>query len=245
MIKKVVTFKWNELEKEAFVKIKKLIEESPALLSPDFNREFYLYTFASNFSYAGVLTQRNAQGDELPILFTSSAFTGAELNYLEVEKQAYAIFKVVKNFRPYLLKSKMNVIMPFPSVQNLLVQKDLGEKRANWVTALQEYDLEIKPSKIVRGQGLCKLMVEGNDDEMRAVEEEKLELEEGISQVAINVNFEQRQDSWYADLKQLLITGAPPEGLNPKQKRALRLKAQPYQLIQGILFRSNREGVLL
>ena len=87
-------------------------------------------------------------------------------------------------------------------------------------------------------------MVEGNDDDMRAVEEEKLELEEGISQATINV-IEQRQDSWYADLKQLLITRAPPEGLNPKQKRALRLKAQPYQLIQGILFRSNREGVLL
>ena len=62
-----------------------------------------------------------------------------------------------------------------------------------------------------------------------------LELEEGISQAAINI-IEQRQDSWYSDLKQLLITGAPPKGLNPKQKRALRLKAEPYQLIQGILF---------
>lgn len=227
MIKKVVTFKWNELEKEAFVKIKTLIAESPALLSPDFNKEFYLYTFASDLSYAGVLTQRNAQGDEVRILFTSSAFIGAELNYPEVDKQSYAVFKTVKHFRPYLIKSKTNVIMPFLAVQNLLVQKDLGEKIVDWVTALQEYDLEIKPSKIVRGQGLCKLVVEGNDDEMRAVEEEKLELEEGISQAPINI-IEQRQDSWYYDLKQLLITGAPPEGLNPKQKRELRLKSEPY-----------------
>jgi len=37
----------------------------------------------------------------------------------------------------------------------------------------------------------------------------------------------------------------PPEELDPKQKRELRLKAAPYQLIQGILFRSNQEGVLL
>lgn len=35
------------------------------------------------------------------------------------------------------------------------------------------------------------------------------------------------------------------EGLNPKQKREFRLKVAPYQLIQGILFRSNQEGVLL
>lgn len=244
MIKKVVDFKWNELEKEAFVKIKRLIAESPALLSPDFNKEFYLYTFASDLSYAGVLTQRNDQGEEVPILVTSLAFTGVELNYPKVEKQAYVIFKAVKHFRPYFLKSKTNVIVPFLAVRNFLVQKDPGEKRANWVIALQEYDLEIKLSKIVRGQGLCKLVVEGNDDEMRAAEEEKLELEEGIFQAAINI-IEQRQDSWYSDLKQLLITGAPLEGLNPKQKRALRLKSEPYQLIQGILFRSNREGVLL
>lgn len=136
------------------------------MLSPDFSKEFYLYTFTSDLSYAGVLTQKNDQGDEVPILFTSSAFTGAELNYLEVDEQAYVVFKAVKHFRPYLLKSKTNVIVPFPAVRNLLIQKDLGEKRANWVTTLQEYDLEIKPSKIVMGQGLCKLVAEGNDQEI-------------------------------------------------------------------------------
>jgi len=119
------------------------------LLSPDFSKYFYLYTFASDLSYAGVFTHKNDRGDEIMILFTSSAFKGVELNYPEVDKQAYAVFKVVKNFRPYLLKSKTNVIFPFSVVRNLLVQKYLGEKRANWVTTLQEYDLENKPSKIV------------------------------------------------------------------------------------------------
>jgi hypothetical protein len=35
----------------------------------------------------------------------------------------------------------------------------LLERRGNWMTAIQEYDLDFKPSKIVRGQGLCKLAV--------------------------------------------------------------------------------------
>jgi len=43
-------------------------------------------------------------------------------------------------------------------MRNLLVQKDLGEKRALWMTSLQEYDLEIKPTQIVRGQGIFKLV---------------------------------------------------------------------------------------
>ena len=59
----------------------------------------------------------------------SSNLKGAELNYHKVDKQAFAVFKVVKHFHPYLLKSKTKVIVPFSAVINLPVQKDLGEKR--------------------------------------------------------------------------------------------------------------------
>ena len=73
------------------------------------------------------------------------------MNYLEVEKQAFAVYKTVKHFRPFLLKTHMKVMVTFPAVRQLLMQKELGEKRENWVTALQNYDIEIKPAKIVRG----------------------------------------------------------------------------------------------
>ena len=49
------------------------------------------------------------------------------------------------------------MIVPYAAIRNVLIQKELGEKRAHWMTALQEYDMEIKPAKIVRGQGLCQL----------------------------------------------------------------------------------------
>ena len=91
---------------------------------------------------------------------------GVELNYPAIDKQAYAVFKAVKQFRPYILKNRTKVIVPHPAVRSLFVQKELGERRSNWVTTLQEYDLEFKPASIVKGQGLCKLMPEnGNNDE--------------------------------------------------------------------------------
>jgi hypothetical protein len=31
-----------------------------------------------------------------------------------------------------------------------------------WISKLQEYDLEIKPTKMIKGQGLAKLLVESN-----------------------------------------------------------------------------------
>jgi len=81
----------------------------------------------------------------------SSGLKGVELNYPEVDKHAYVVFKFVKHFRPYLIKSKTKVIFLYPVVRNLLVQKDLGEKRANWIITLQQYNLDIKLAKIVKG----------------------------------------------------------------------------------------------
>lgn len=70
-----------------------------------------------------------------PQLLFSFNLQGVELNYSDVEKQAYAVFKAIKYLRPFLLKTHTKIIVPFPAVRNLLVQKDVGEKRANWVTA--------------------------------------------------------------------------------------------------------------
>jgi hypothetical protein len=55
------------------------------------------------------------------------------------------------------------------------VQKELGEKRANWVTSLQEYDLEITPAQIVRGQGLCKLVVDSETEQQEVSDTSDLE----------------------------------------------------------------------
>ena len=43
------------------------------------------------------------------------------------------------------------------------MQMEVGEKRANWVTDLQEYDIDIKPTKIVRGQGFCRLLARASN----------------------------------------------------------------------------------
>eukprot|EP00253_Pinus_taeda_P005008 PITA_05008 len=158
MIKKNSVFRWGSAEKEAFDSIKQSIINAPALNTPNFSNHFILYTITSTSSYAAILTQINDHNLEAPISFYSSNLQGAELNYFEVEKQAFVVYKAVKHYRPFLLKAHTKVIVPFSAIRQLLIQRELGEKRANWVTTLQEYDLEIKPAKIVRGQGFCRLL---------------------------------------------------------------------------------------
>jgi hypothetical protein len=131
LIKKDTQYHWGPIENQAFNAIKKAIINTLSLMSPDFSQDFTLYTFASDRSYAAVLTQKNSENNEVPIAFMRSTFKGVELNYPVVDQQAYAVFKEVKHFRSYLLKSRMKVIVPYPIVRTLLVQKELEEKRAN------------------------------------------------------------------------------------------------------------------
>jgi hypothetical protein len=98
LIKKDVQYHWGPIESQAFDSIKEAIIDTPSLMSPDFSQDFTLYTFASDRSYATVLTQKNIENNEVPITFMSSAFKGVELNYPVVDQQAYDVFKAVKHF---------------------------------------------------------------------------------------------------------------------------------------------------
>ena len=72
MVKKSVQFKWTGVEKNTFSKIKIVVAHAPSLKSPNFDKDFILYTFASDDSLASVLTQKEDGGDQFPISFMST-----------------------------------------------------------------------------------------------------------------------------------------------------------------------------
>eukprot|EP00253_Pinus_taeda_P035379 PITA_35379 len=196
MIKKKSLFKWGHVGHEAFGLIKQAIINAPSLATPNFSDPFTLYTFISKKSYAAILTQVNQDRAEAPIPFFSSNLQGAELNYSCVNKQGYVVFKAIKHFRPFLLKTYTKIIVPFPAVRNLLVQKDVGKKRENWVTALQEYDAEIKPANIVKGQGFCRMLAGAS----HISEMQSLDSEIQVYEVSLN-DFESRMNYDYVLLR--------------------------------------------
>ena len=67
MVKQSVQFKWTDVEKNAFSKIKTSVAHAPSLKIPDFEKDFILYTFTSDNSVAAVITQKEDGGDEFPI----------------------------------------------------------------------------------------------------------------------------------------------------------------------------------
>jgi len=79
-----------------------------------------------------------------------------------MKKQAYALVKSLKAFRVYVLHSKVTVYDPSVSVKDILVQPDIDGRRGKWIVKILEFDLEIKPTKLIKGQRLAKLLAESN-----------------------------------------------------------------------------------
>ena len=52
--------------------------------------------------------------------------------------------------------------VPSSVVKEILVQPDSEGKRGRWIAKVMEYDVDIKPTKLVKDQGLAKLLTEYN-----------------------------------------------------------------------------------
>jgi hypothetical protein len=103
MLKKDSGVNWTIEAKVSFAHIKKVISEAPVLASPDYLKDFLIFSFASEHTIAGVLLQKNEEGFEQPIAFFSKSLRDVEMKYDIMEKQAYAMVKELKSFRTYVL----------------------------------------------------------------------------------------------------------------------------------------------
>jgi len=56
------------------------------------------------------------------------------------------------------------VYLPHLAIRDILLQHDTKGRRGNWIAKVEEYDLKLKPIKIMKGQGFPKLLTKSNLD---------------------------------------------------------------------------------
>ena len=101
---------------------------------------------------------------EKPIEFFSKVLRDSKLKYNVMEKQTCALIKTLNDFRVYILHSHVTTYVPNTLVKDILTQPYLDGRRGRWISSLLDYDLKIKPTKLVKGQGLAQLMTQKNLD---------------------------------------------------------------------------------
>ena len=103
--------------------------------------------------------QENKERIQAPIAFMSIPLKNQELRYSQMEKHAYVVVRALKNFKFYVLNSHSIIYVPNLAVKSILTQQEVGcNNRGVWIVKVQEYDIEIKPAKLVRGNALCKAL---------------------------------------------------------------------------------------
>ena len=112
--KKDKKFKWTPECQRSFNLLKESLCGEPILKDADTSKPYTLYTDASKYSWAGVLTQLHTtviDGKSItadhPVAFVSGLFRGSQLNWAALTKEAYAIYMSVKKLSFYLTDAQI------------------------------------------------------------------------------------------------------------------------------------------
>eukprot|EP00253_Pinus_taeda_P035280 PITA_35280 len=123
-------------------------------------------------------------------------------------------------------------------------QADPEGRWGKWITALLEYDVEIEPTKLIKGQGIAKLMVETNlqvlDINLIAAMTNE---DEESSSVQLSDMF--LSSPWYADILYVLQNLSSPPGMPRNKSRTLKLKAAKLCILNSALYWKDPSGMLL
>jgi hypothetical protein len=145
------------------------------------------------------------------------------------------------------MHSKIIVYVPSASVKEILIQPDVDGRRSQWIANILKFYLEIKPTKLIKGQGLDTLLAESNCKTLGVSfingcsENQQAELYDTNAQADPPL----AGCPWYKDDIYFLQELRPLDGMQIKKARSLNLKAIKYFLVGKNLFWKDPLGVLL
>ena len=105
LTKKVVRWKWEELEQVAFNKLKELIMSAPVLIYPDDSCPYCVEANSSDMATQAVLSQWPSSengGKWHPVAFFSKSLSPVEQNYEIHDKEMLAIICALEEWQHYL-----------------------------------------------------------------------------------------------------------------------------------------------
>lgn len=142
LTKKDTPFIWSEKQNKAFEDLKDKLCSTPILQFPDLEKEFYLYTDASNYAMGAILAQKDEDNNEHAIAYASKGLNKHELNYTVTEKECLAIVWAIRHFEHYITGRHFTIVTDHYALKWLYTQKPKG-RLARWIMSIQEHDFEI------------------------------------------------------------------------------------------------------
>ena len=139
------TWKWTQEEQRAFDELKHRVCDDIELAYPDFDKTFHLSVDASLEGLGAVLEQEDDTGRLRPLAFASRRTTDAEKRY-DAHKLEFLSLRwaVVDQFTEYLRFGHFIIYTDNNPLTYVMKKKQLDAIAQRWVTALADFDFEIK-----------------------------------------------------------------------------------------------------
>ena len=151
LTRKDVTFEWTETCEAAFQMLKDALCEQPILRYPDSKKPYTLFTDASKYGWAGILTQPHTteiDGQKVttnhPVSYVSGLFRGSQLNWAALTKEAYAIYMSVKKLSFYLVDVPIVLRSDHKPLQKFLLKNTMNSTVNNWAVELETYRIHFE-----------------------------------------------------------------------------------------------------
>ena len=134
-----IPYEWTTRCQEAFEFLKEMLLKEPILKYPDPSKPYTLFTDASKFAWACVLTQEyehEFDGKKRkilhPITYMSGLFKGSQINWATLTKEAYAIYVSVKKLDHYIQDAEVTLRSDHLPLKSFLQKNTLNTKVNNW-----------------------------------------------------------------------------------------------------------------
>ena len=132
LMKKGVSFIWDDACQRAFEEIKQYLIQPSVLVAPVSGKPFLIYARAMDHSLGALLAQNNEQGQEQAIYYLSRTMIGAEHRYNPVEKECLALVFAIQKMRHYLVGQLIHVISRVNPLRILMTKpSSLNNRLAN------------------------------------------------------------------------------------------------------------------
>ena len=157
LTKQDIPFEWTVQCQAAFELLKEAIITSPILKYPDPNKGYTLFTDASKYAWACVLTQEyqyEKGGKECkinhPITFASGLFKGSQMNWAALTKEAFAIYSSIKKLSYYLEDADIILRSDHLPLKKFLQKNTLNSKVNNWAVEISLYRIKFEYIKGIK-----------------------------------------------------------------------------------------------
>ena len=168
MTKKDAKFEWTSACQKSFELLKEALCGELVLKYTDTSKPYTLYTDASKYGWAGVLTQPHittidgkSTTTDHPVAFVSGLFRGSQLNWAALTKEAFAIYMSIKKLSFYLTDAQILLRSDHKPLEKFLLKNMLNSKVNNWAMELEAFNIQfdyIKGSNNILVDTLSRLI---------------------------------------------------------------------------------------